>query len=241
VKVRECGRGHQVPVQCVQCPWCAIDNERAARKAQRAAATQKQTIFKVAPAPTVAASTPTRSAITPPRPPAAYPPAATSTGNGAKIGIFAAAIATAAIIFVILIGVAVGAHQSSTSGHPTYASTTSIDMPNTLSSTTIYTPTYTQTYTPTYTSMVPSTYPPPNAQSFDSVFQNAKVGECVNRELGAPRRDGSSELTSFYLTDCGAADATDKVTKRTSDTNECPENWARSDTPPRIVLCLRKN
>ena len=48
LQVRTCVRGHQIPVETAQCPWCRIDDERATRKTQRAPATQTQTVFNVA-------------------------------------------------------------------------------------------------------------------------------------------------------------------------------------------------
>ena len=67
LRVGNCPRGHQVPIGTEQCPWCRIDDERANRKAQRAAAgaAQAQTIYKVGPAQT----TPPRAATMPPGPP----------------------------------------------------------------------------------------------------------------------------------------------------------------------------
>lgn len=37
IRLRSCERAaHQVPVSCVRCPWCAIDDQRTARKQQQA-------------------------------------------------------------------------------------------------------------------------------------------------------------------------------------------------------------
>ena len=157
-----------------------------------------------------------------------------SSPRSSRVAIFAVLAGTAAIVSAVVIGID-ASDGSETAARTNYTSRTSTYT----STTSIYTPASTFVYTPAYTQTVPSTYLPPNAQSFDSVFQNAKVGECVNRGPGSSRSDGSKALVSFYLTDCGATDATDKVTMTGFDTDACSGGWARSDTPPNIVLCLR--
>lgn len=96
LRVRNCVRGHQIPVESERCPWCGIDDERAARKTQRAAATQAaptQTIFKVGPTQT----RPTHPAPLPA--PAPAPPA----GNGVKIAVAAAAAAALLIAIIAIV------------------------------------------------------------------------------------------------------------------------------------------
>ncbi len=224
ISIVTCPRDHQVPAGHPQCPWCAIDDERAKRRDQRSATTPGQTTRV-----TAARSTPSQ------------PPDSISFGfsiRRQRALIAAASVGAVLIAAAMIAGALIDGHQSSTPDQSAYTPTTSIT-----SSEAVATPSIPEvtapTYTPTIPPTVPSTYPPPNAQSFDSVFQNAKVGECVNRVLGSSRGDGSLELTSFYLTDCGAGDVTDKVTARTSDVGECHGTWARSDQL-RIVLCLTK-
>lgn len=216
-----CPRNHQIPTGTLNCPWCAIDDERAKRRRERSNPNTTQTIRL---------ATPTRTPISP-----SSSRTAAAEARRRQI-IIAAAITGAAIVFVIIAAVAVGTDHPSKLSQSTYSPTTSTYTPTTSS----FTPTYTPTYTPPPPPpTVPSTYPPPDAQSYESVFQNAQVGECVNRQSGPAREDGTSDLTSFYLTDCGAPDATDRVIERTNDTNECHGNWASHGAPPSlIVLCL---
>ena len=111
--VRDCVRGHQLPAETEQCPWCRIDDERASRKAQRAnaaAASQAQTIFKVGPASTPKPSfhsTPSNSYNSAPYvapPPTAPPgPPGVFSGNGAKIAVGVAGVAVALIVLIAII------------------------------------------------------------------------------------------------------------------------------------------
>jgi hypothetical protein len=220
ISIGTCLRGHQIPIETGHCPWCAIDDERAKRRSQRSQANiTQQTIDSVA-APSA--------------------PANSLTTNGptkrsrllVPIGLAGVAL-TIAVVFT-----AIQTSRSTDIANTPYTATYA---PFTSTYTSTYTPTYISTYRPTHAPTVPSTYPPPNAQSFDSVYQNAKVGECVNRASGAERSDGSLTITSLYLTDCGAPDATDKVVKRTNDINDCAsgDGWVRTDSTPHTVLCLQ--
>jgi DNA-binding helix-hairpin-helix protein with protein kinase domain len=210
-----CSRGHQIPIGTTGCPWCGIDDERARRRSARVQDAEPQVSTRPAPEPSVPLD----------------PPTTEITGGRRR---FVALAVLSGFALAVLVGVAVGQIQTSRTDSaytPTRTATT----------TPLRTPTYTPAYTSTYTSpSVRSTYPAPHAQSFDSVYQNAKVGECVNSQSGSQREDGSYEVTSLYLTDCGSPDATDKVIKRTTDINECYGSWVRSDGSG-IVLCLRPN
>jgi hypothetical protein len=212
ISIGTCPRGHQIPAEALHCPWCAIDDERAKRRSQRAQTNS-------APAPST-------------------PPASVTNDEFANRNLFLALAAFAGIALVILVGFVINqvSRSSHTASTPYTSTYTSAYSPTTST----YTPTYISTYRPAHPPTVSSTYPPPNAQSFDSVYQNAKVGECVNRALGAERSDGSLTITSLYLTDCGAPDATDKVVKRTNDISDCANGggWVRSGSTPPIVLCL---
>jgi DNA-binding helix-hairpin-helix protein with protein kinase domain len=115
LQVRTCVRGHQVPVETEQCPWCRIDDERATRKTQRS-----QTIYKVAPPTTPPPRTPT-------------PPSSTATsaaGRGPKITV-AAAAAVAVLIAIIGIVTALSSHDTTTttSSPSTYTPTTTTPRP----------------------------------------------------------------------------------------------------------------
>ena len=129
VTVRDCVRGHQVPVETEQCPWCRIDDERAARKSQRAGAAgagQAQTIFKVRPA------------SPPPTPPRASSQSqrgpVTSSTPGAPAGrhqilIIGGVIAVVAVVAIITF-IVVGLNGSNINTAPSLAqSTAATDAP----------------------------------------------------------------------------------------------------------------
>jgi DNA-binding helix-hairpin-helix protein with protein kinase domain len=91
--VGTCGRGHQVPVETQWCPWCRIDDERAARKSQRSqdftAIAGPQSVYKVTP---------------PPQQPPPARPTSGSAGSGLKMAavVIGALVAVAAIIAIII-------------------------------------------------------------------------------------------------------------------------------------------
>jgi DNA-binding helix-hairpin-helix protein with protein kinase domain len=125
LQVRTCGRGHQIPVETAQCPWCGIDDERATRKTQRAHTAQAQTVFKV----TAAAGAPPITPITPTAPSIAGTSSATpSSGNGAKIAV---GVAGAVAVLIAIIGVVVAM-----SGNTTTTSSSSYTTPDVISETT---------------------------------------------------------------------------------------------------------
>lgn len=72
------------------------------------------------------------------------------------------------------------------------------------------------------------------------VIRNAAVGDCIRRVSGAPRSDGTTDVTVYPAT-CGSSSATDKVTKRTNSISNCSGPWVqtRAYSPP-IVLCLSR-
>lgn len=224
IDIVTCPRDHQIPSETSDCPWCGIDDERSKRRDKR---------------PTPRGGRTTRS--TADGSVQSSPPDSSSAGLPIRRqrALIAAACVGAVLIAVAMIaGALIDGHQASPPDQTASEPTTSITSSETVSATS--TPEAPPPpNTPTVPPTVPSSYPPPEAQSFESVFQNAKIGECVNRVLGSDRGDGSSELTSFYLTDCGAGDATDKVTERTDDVAQCHENWARNESL-HIVLCLTK-
>ncbi|OBI80568.1 DUF4190 domain-containing protein [Mycobacterium asiaticum] len=72
-------------------------------------------------------------------------------------------------------------------------------------------------------------------------IKDARVGDCIRRVTGAKKTDGSREVTVSPAA-CGSSAATDKVTKRTTRTSDCPgSQWVRTQAyRPPIVLCLSK-
>ena len=142
LKVRECVRGHQIPVETEHCPWCRIDDERAARKAQRAAAGEAQKIFKVSPSSTasVKARGPSQSTpyVAPPRSTAPAP--STSLGNGAKIAIVVAGLAVALIAVIAIITALAGNDHPATTATATTTPTTDNNIYDTTTALTTTTP-----------------------------------------------------------------------------------------------------
>jgi hypothetical protein len=134
--VRSCVRGHQVPVETEQCPWCRIDDERAARKRQRASAAgagQAQTIFKVRPTSASTSSvksSPSNSFSSVPyvAPPHSGPAPSVGvfSGNGAKIAVGAAGIAVALIALIAII-IAVSGNQTTTASSSATSDPTTYD------------------------------------------------------------------------------------------------------------------
>lgn len=152
VQVTTCLQGHQIPVEADPCPWCAIDAERARRKAQRAQAPlpgSAQNIMR-ADAPAAAfGSTPGVMAppgapqYPPPYPPA---PAPQSSANRMIIPIVIAALVVIGVLIAVIIGMSGGSDTESTAR-----------------STWTPTPTY-DTYTSTAPATPTFTTPPPDAR-----------------------------------------------------------------------------
>ncbi|WP_167103446.1 hypothetical protein [Mycobacterium sp. DL592] len=66
LQIRTCPHGHQVPVETEHCPWCHIDTQRTARKAQHTYTTTTQPHQTVYPV-TTTTTDPTPPTTTPPR------------------------------------------------------------------------------------------------------------------------------------------------------------------------------
>ena len=88
INVVTCNRGHQLPAGNPQCPWCAIDAERALRKQQRAAPAQH-------PIPVPAAGS---------RPWAEAPVPVPANGSWGPGRIAAVAVAVVALVIAIPLG-----------------------------------------------------------------------------------------------------------------------------------------
>jgi hypothetical protein len=197
LKVRDCARGHQLPVETEQCPWCRIDDERASRKAQRAsaaAASQAQTIFKVGPASTPKPSfrsAPSNSYNSVPyvAPPRSVPvsSAGVFSGSGAKIAVGVAGIAVALIVLIAIITAV------SNSGPNTTA----------ISTTTSNTVTYDTTYTaPTKSSPPPDAVPCGDAAgNFAHAARGSDLTSCpfAMNVLAAVNNSGTSFPTVLQV------------------------------------------
>jgi hypothetical protein len=94
----------------------------------------------------------------------------------------------------------------------------------------------TPSYPPT-TSESPNGVPDATAQAIN----NSRVGDCIHRVIGTPRKDGSSDVTVTAAA-CGSTYATDKVTMRTNNNANCTSGqWVQTKAySPPIVLCLSK-
>lgn len=156
-----CARGHQIPIEADPCPWCTVDDQRAARKRPDVPhfSAQDQVVYRVdspayasaAPLPAALPSTPRSSHI-----PAATQLPAKSAGNrNLLIVLGVAAVLLLAVVLVFLIP------SGSRSGDETATSATGW-REDTMSSTTTTT---TPTTATTTKSPVPvrAAVPPPNA------------------------------------------------------------------------------
>ncbi|WP_072804260.1 DUF4190 domain-containing protein [Rhodococcoides yunnanense] len=75
-----------------------------------------------------------------------------------------------------------------------------------------------------------------NASTTAEVIENASVGDCITRVLGATNGDGTSSVTVGEAS-CGSSSATHRVTSRTTSTSSCSYDWV-STSNPTVVLCL---
>ncbi|WP_328354321.1 hypothetical protein OG976_23355 [Mycobacterium sp. NBC_00419] len=133
--VRSCGRGHQVPVETEWCPWCRIEDERAARRAGGA----QQSVFKVAAPVGPSGSLPRSQPVS----------STTAAGGSRRGGVIAAAVLGTLVVVIALI--ALITNLNTTPAHTTPAGSTIT--------------TDTSSYTPTATATVTArAYPPPGAR-----------------------------------------------------------------------------
>ncbi|WP_179476446.1 hypothetical protein, partial [Mycolicibacterium vinylchloridicum] len=99
VVVSTCSRGHQIPIELERCPWCVIDDERAARRDQRARAA----------APTVSYPAYGSNSAPPPMPKPAVSPATPRSRTPLVV-----ALVVVTVIAAVAIGFAVfgGGHDT---------------------------------------------------------------------------------------------------------------------------------
>lgn len=129
VQVTTCARGHQIPIEAPNCPWCSIDGERAIRRSQRAPENQiTQQVHPVGGAgksPSYstgsARTTTTFTGYTP-------TPASTNSGQGrGRILLAAGGGVLAVIVAVAIIATSSGSDSETTSA--TRSSTSSVSIP----------------------------------------------------------------------------------------------------------------
>lgn len=130
VRIGNCARGHQIPIEAPHCPWCAIDDERASRRSRQAV--PSQTAQSVHPVGITQAQAGSLGYSRPPT---------VRRGNGKLIG----AIAAGSVAVVALIGTVTIANsddESTTTTARTSSRTSS-------AATTTYTSDYTTSRTTT--------------------------------------------------------------------------------------------
>ena len=94
-------------------------------------------------------------------------------------------------------------------------------------------------YLTTTTTAAPTPTGTPSAIA--RVIFDSEVGDCLRRVSGTSNGDGTSSLDTLTKVSCSSSAATDRVTKRTDDINDCGKRWVRTyDYKPPIVLCLTK-
>lgn len=151
-------------------------------------------------------------------------PSSASAGVGqAKApipGLKIAGLVIAAIVIALIVqGIVSGMSGDSGSNSSQSTSTTSR-----VSSTTTTTTTTTQSLSP--------------EDQTTLVIRTAAAGDCLHKELGPPRGDGTFAVT-VYPAVCGSSWATHVVSKRVSSTYDCPsEDWVQNPGPPPVALCL---
>jgi len=90
VQVTNCPRGHQIPVEADPCPWCAIDDERARRRAQRDQPMPDQKVLRMAPPAPVQLAGPEQT------------PASARSGGGNTAKILVGAGAVVAVLLGVI-------------------------------------------------------------------------------------------------------------------------------------------
>lgn len=106
LRVRTCPRGHQVPIETDQCPWCAIDDIRAERRSGQMSVPQRAM-------PVVAQGPPTAIPYPPPRDPMLAGAAPGPGNRKLLIGLGTLGVVVATVVALIL------ALGGSDSNHPT--------------------------------------------------------------------------------------------------------------------------
>ena len=168
IRTVDCPRGHQVPMGTEVCPWCAIDDERARRKAQRAQQdTTQQVIYRApspAPAPQYFGSPQQQPQFGSPQQPVGE---ARSMNPMAIVGIIAA---IAAVIIGIIVAVSMSGSDS-TSAYEGGSRHRSSDV------------TDSSTYTSTITTAATATVPPPGAVecggAIAGAYAHAAIGSTI--------------------------------------------------------------
>lgn len=115
VQLGTCTRGHQIPIAAQPCPWCAIDDQRAARRSSRPGYTSRsvgstadQVVYRVSSptftpqsAPTAFAPPPTRFSATAVAP--THPSGSSGSNRNLMIVLAVAAVAVIGLLLVFLI------------------------------------------------------------------------------------------------------------------------------------------
>ena len=206
--------------------------DRAPRaSAQRKPADRPLQPAKPPPPPKLRSRPPVSNAPTPPpakqaiRPPTQAPmrallwangPAPSATGS-ALSDVQKALYVGAAILLLAIIGSIIAVANQSDN---TYTSSRS-----TSSSKTYWTST--------------TTTPPVPEDPTTRIIRTAPVGSCIHRNMGKTRNADGSYSVDVTSAECGTFYATDRITLRTNDINDCGRSaWVRNRGSPPVVLCL---
>lgn len=136
-----CPRGHQIPAESDPCPWCAIDDQRAARRSSRATTSADQVVYRVADTArqqaTPAYSQPAPSASTSRSSPAAAVAPQSTAGIGTNRNLVIALGVAAVLVVGLLLALVIPSGDESSrtvssqtsldnerSTYPTYSTTT---------------------------------------------------------------------------------------------------------------------
>jgi len=164
VQLATCARGHKIPSGGRPCPWCTIDDQRAARRNPRASYatgsagnTTDQVVYRVS---TPAYQPPVVPAAAPPSYPAASVPYPAGSGGGNRNLLIVLAVAAVAVIGLLLV-ILIPSGEQSPSRTTTYAADEPTGFP---SSSTTRTTTPRVTTTIRTTTARPPSQPPAGAR-----------------------------------------------------------------------------
>ncbi len=155
LRMGTCPRGHQIPVDAQPCPWCAIDDQRVARRSARAAyssgsvgARANQVVYRVDSSPytpptqqlaPTAVPYPTGPAAVPyPAGPAAVPYPTGSGGGSNRNLVIVVGIAAVALIGLLLVFLIPSGKDRAAPTTPASSSPDDFDTGSTVSSTTTW-------------------------------------------------------------------------------------------------------
>ncbi|MCV7044747.1 hypothetical protein H7J08_08665 [Mycobacterium frederiksbergense] len=184
VRIGDCSRGHQIPIEAPYCPWCTIEDERAIRRSQRAESQTAQKVHPVSPPGSTA-----KSSAAPPF--GGYGTQQRKPQRNGRMLAMAAAGCAALIALIGTVAVITSGDNDSSATAATRSSGTS-----TASST--YRSDYTTTPSSRRTSTTPAPPPRPDA---------SRVALNVSRPISQPACDGMGIVVLANATTPGRYEA----------------------------------